>query len=192
MGRIAVSKQAPPILGNGVYFKDIPYKTETDFVSDLTNCIGQYVSRSRALHLVVHASGFQEILRHIQHAPVTMKSAGTNSPQVWRVHVEFFWSRTPDQKWWVHGLGLHTKDSVNRIAVSHKSAERERLEDEYEPRNAMAAPSARKMYFEVEKYSADFDGDLQAPRCANVNRQSVRGRQGSCENARQSHWSKPR
>lgn len=160
MGKITVSKQTPPILGNGVYYKDIPYKNEADFVVEITNWIGQFVSRSRAMHLVVQASGFKEVLTHIQHAPVTMKSAGSKSPEMWRVHVEFFWGRTPDQQWWVQGLGLHIKDAVNRMAAANKAAERERLEDEYERRNVMAAPSARKMWFEVEKYSSDFDGDL--------------------------------
>jgi len=164
MGRISVSKQAPPKLGNGIYFKDIPYKFEADFAIELTNWIAGFVSRSRAMNLVVNASGYTEILRHIQHAPVTMKSAGSKTPAMWRVHVEFFWGRTPDQKWWVSGIGLHIKDSVNQITAANKAAERERLEDEYERRNAMAAPSARKTWFEVEKYSDDFDGDLRKGR----------------------------
>jgi len=161
MGKISVSKQSPPVLGNGVYYKDIPYKGEADFVVELTNWIGELVSRTRAMHLVVGASGFREIITHIQHAPVTMASAGTSRPQKWRVHVEFFWGRTPDKKWWVTGLGLHIKDSVNRIMTANKAAERERLEDEYERRNAMAEPSARKLWFEVERFSDDFDGDLK-------------------------------
>lgn len=70
MGKISVSKQSPPILGHGVYYKDIPYKNEADFVVEITN--------------------------------------------------------------WI----------------------------DHELRDALAAPSARKMWFEVEKYSSDFDGDL--------------------------------
>jgi len=164
MGRISVSKQPPPKLGNGVYVKDIPYRTEADFAIELTNWISGFVSRSRAMSLVVQASGYTDILRHIQHAPVTMASAGSRSPTIWRVHVEFFWGRTPDQKWWVQGIGLHIKDAANRIAVANKAAERERLEDEYERRNAMSGPSPRKTWFEVEKYSDDFDGDLRKGR----------------------------
>ncbi len=160
MGRISVSKQQPPKLGNGVYVKDVSYKSEADFVVELTNWLAGFVSRARAMNLVVTASGFTEILRHIQHAPATMASAGSNKPATWRVHVEFFWGRTPDQKWWVQGIGLHIKDSVNRITTANQSAERERLEDEYERRNAMATPSGRKVWFEIEKYSDDFDGDL--------------------------------
>jgi|GEM_PF-1300088 len=160
MGKITVSRQPPPQLGNGIYYKDIPYRSRREFAEEIVNWIAGFVSRSRATHLVVSASGFEDIMRHIEHAPTTMAVPGAGAARVWRVHVEFFWGRTPDRQWWVRGIGLHIKDSMNNIMVADKRAERERLEDEYERRNLKAAPSARKLWFEVEKYSADFDHDL--------------------------------
>jgi hypothetical protein len=155
MGRIKVSRQQPPILGT---HKDIPFQNEQQFVLALTEWIGSFVSRHRAMHLVVQAVGFQEVLNYIQHAPAAMTlSAG---PRKWRVYVEFFWGRTADRQWWVSGLGFHIKDTVNNIAAANKAMERERLHDLNDTKHAMAAIPARKAYFEVETFSNDFDHDL--------------------------------
>jgi hypothetical protein len=69
MGRIKVSRQQPPILGT---HKDIPFQNEQQFVLALTEWIGSFVSRHRAMHLVVQAVGFQEVLNYIQHAPAAI------------------------------------------------------------------------------------------------------------------------
>jgi hypothetical protein len=158
MGSIKVSHQQPPKLGNGIYYKDIPYLNEQQFVLAVTDWIGGYVSRHRAMHMVVQASGFQEVLKYIQHAPVSMNIAA--GPRKWRVHVEFFWGRTADKQWWVTDLGFHINDTVNNIKTANQAIERERLRDIYEEKHAKAGIPARKACFEVETFSNDFDHDL--------------------------------
>ena len=156
MGQIKVSLQQPPKLGNGVYYKDLKFKDQNGFIRELTDWISTFVSRHRAPNLILEAAGLEEVIRHIKHAPVSMQLGG----KTWRVHVEFFWGRTSNHQWWVSGLGFHIKDSLNNIAAANLAAERERLRDIYEERQALAGIPARKAFFEIEKYSNDFDGDL--------------------------------
>ncbi len=160
MGRIKVSQQQPPVLGNGVYHKDVPYQNEQQFVLALTDWIGGFVSRHRAMHLVMQAEGFQEVLQYIQHAPPTMALPAKGGPRMWRVHVAFFWGRTSDRLWWVTGVGFHIKDTVNNIAAANTAIERERLYDQAERKHILAGIPARKAYFDMEAYSHDFDQDL--------------------------------
>jgi hypothetical protein len=160
MGHVKVSPHQPPVLGNGIYHKDIPFKDEQQFVLALTDWIGGLVMRHRAMHLVMEAAGLQEIVAHIKSAPAGMSLPGPEG-RMWRVHAEFFWGRTSGGAWWVSGLGFHIKDSVNSIASANKQIERERLEDIYWERHVRAAPPARILWFEVEKHSSDYQVDLQ-------------------------------
>jgi hypothetical protein len=159
MGQITVSRQQPPRLGNGVYYKDIPFQSEMQFAIDLTNWVASFVGQRRAMHLVVHASGYEEILQHIKNATTSMNLSAKGG-RIWRVHVDFFWDRTANKRWLVSGLGLHIQDSSENISAAQLSATRDRLRDKAEERQALAGIPARKAYFEIEKYSNDFDGDL--------------------------------
>lgn len=146
----------PPKLGNGVYHKDLKYRDQATFIKDLTKWISTFVASHRAANLIMEAAGLDEVIEHIKHAPVSMNLEG----RTWRVYVEFFWGRTARQQWWVTGVGFHIQDSLKNIAASQLSRTRERLQEKYEIKQAQAGISGRKAYFEIEKFSSDFDGDL--------------------------------
>ena len=156
MGQISVSRQQPPKLGNGVYHKDFEFRDQATFIRELTDWIGAFVTRFRAGNLIMEAAGLDDVINHMKHAPVSMALGG----KTWKVYVEFFWGRTPKQQWWVTGVGFHIHDSLQNIAAAQLSQTRERLREKYEERQALAGIPARKAYFEIERFSSDFDGDL--------------------------------
>lgn len=153
---IGVTQQKPPKLGNGVYHKDLRFRNKETFLTELTDWLSGFVSRHRARNLIMEASGIEEIVKHAQYAPTSMEIGG----KTWRIYVEFFWGRTAKKQWWVSGVGFHIHDSAKNIAAAQLAETRERLRDKYEERQALAGIPARKAFFEIEKYSNDFDGDL--------------------------------
>ncbi|MDI1241320.1 MAG: hypothetical protein PSX80_05305 [bacterium] len=156
MVQIAVSRQQPPVLGNGVYYKDLKFRDQATFIRELTDWVGGFVSRHRAANLIMEAGGIDEVIQHMKHAPTSLNLQG----KTWRVYVDFYWGRTAKMQWWVSGVSFYIVDTTRNISQAQLSATRERLREKAELRQAMAGIPARKAYFELEKFSSDFDGDL--------------------------------
>lgn len=160
MTRIKISHEHPPVLGDGRYWKDIPYVSDSDFTIKLTNWIATFITAKRAMHLVMTADGYQEILNYIHGAPVNLALPGPGG-RVWRVYVDFRWGMTHDDHWWVQGIGLTIHDSADNIAEFKQQAEVQRLRDQAEERVLFAGPPPRKAYFPIERYGAGFKGDKE-------------------------------
>lgn len=160
MTRIKIAKHKPPVLGNGIYYKDIPFKDEQQFVDALTGWVKSFVSSHRAMHLVMQSPDLPELVAYMRHAPPTMKLFGPEG-RTFRVTVDFQWGRSADGGWWVMGLWFSITDRVENIAAARNAVNIERLRDRAEERQAMKGPPARVLYFEAEKHSADFEHDLK-------------------------------
>jgi hypothetical protein len=156
MGQIAVSRQMPPKLGNGVYHKDLKFKDQASFVRELTDWVSGFVGRHRAANLIMEAAGLDDIIQHIKYAPVSMQLGG----KIWRVHIDFYWGRTSKMQWVVNGVGFTIVDTVKNISEAQVKLMKERVREKAELRQALAGIPARKAYFEIERFSSDFDGDL--------------------------------
>lgn len=156
MVQIAVSRQQPPKLGNGVYYKDLKFKDQASFIRELTEWVGGFVTRYRAANLVMEAAGLEDVIHHIKHAPISMQLGG----KIWRVYIDFYWGRTNKQQWWVNGVGFTIVDTAKNISEAQVAAMKERVRDKAEMRQALAGIPERKAYFELERFSSDFDGDL--------------------------------
>lgn len=159
MPKINISRQTPPILGDGVYWKNITYISDMDFTLQLANWIANFVMPQRAMHLVMTADGYNDIIDYIHRAPVDMALPGPRDGRTWRVDVDFMWGKTYDGQWWVRGIGLSIHDSVENISEVKRQEEIERIRDRYEQRALLAGPPPRVLWFPIEKYSQDHDQD---------------------------------
>ena len=110
MGQIKVSGQQPPRLGSGVYYKDVPFQSEQQFTFALTDWISSFVSHKRAMHLVMSAAGFQDIVSYIQHAPTSLALPGKSTSKAWRCMSSFSGDELP-----ISNGGSAAWDSISRI-----------------------------------------------------------------------------
>src|SRR5688572_6330688 len=150
MGISGISHRSPPVVSGGrvaaddevIYQREMKVTRRDAFLAEIEDWMGRYMTKSRVSDLVNEASGLEEVIEFLKHAPTPMNPDGKRT-----IYAHVFWGRTSRGDWWVRGLGFSTKASSESIETAKRRALRDRLEQKASARSEALPVPEWKVWF---------------------------------------------